>query len=221
MSKENNNVSDMRVSTENNRSKKAERREAKTARKEANKVEEKKSRPNNVLLAWLIFGVLAGMFVFTAGYRYYQRPASIEKYVNDNGIAEMYKDAPISEYTTMTIGAEGNTLKMWFKVAEDAPDEEVNQYKGEEGEEALKDIGSYYLASIKPMTRGLSGTVKMKAAKGDETLCYVKMTHREAKKYIKEAQKKAEEEAAAAEEAETTEDAEQAEGVTVEEDAAE
>ena len=47
------------------------------------------------------------------------------------------------------------------------------------------------------------------------------MTHREAKKYIKEAQKKAEEEAAAAEEAETTEDAEQAEGVTVEEDAAE
>lgn len=195
-----------RISTENNRNKKAERRETKAARKAANKVEEKKSRPNNILLALLIFGVLAGMFAFSAGYRYYQRPASIEKYVNDNGIADMYKDAPISEYTTMTICADGNTLKMWFKVAEDAPDEEADQYKGEDGEKALKDIGAYYLASIKPVTRGLNGTVKLKAVQGDETLCYVRMNYREAKKYIKEAEKQAEKEA---------------EGVTVDGDAAE
>ena len=67
------------------RIKKAQRREAKAARKAANKIEEKKSRPNNALIALLIFGVLVGMFAFVLGYNYFSKPATIEKYIEKNG----------------------------------------------------------------------------------------------------------------------------------------
>ena len=46
---------ELKASTEAKRQKKADRRDAKAARKEANKVEEKKSRPNNIILAVMIF----------------------------------------------------------------------------------------------------------------------------------------------------------------------
>ena len=220
MSNENNKVSDVRVSTENNRNKKAERREAKAARKAANKVEDKKSRPNNILLAVLIFGVIAGMFAFIYGYDYFTKPASIEKYMEDNGIAEMYSNMPVTEYTTMKVKAEGNLLKVLFTVAEDAPKEELEQLQGKDGKEYLKSTGAYLLTSMKPATQGFSGTVKVGVKQGDKTINYVKMTYRQAKKYMKEEEKKAAEEAEAAEE-EPAEDAEQAEGITVEEDAAE
>ena len=45
---------ELKVSTEANRQKKAERREAKAARKEANKEEEKKTRPNNIILSAIL-----------------------------------------------------------------------------------------------------------------------------------------------------------------------
>ncbi|MBE6027975.1 MAG: hypothetical protein E7227_05110 [Clostridiales bacterium] len=182
-------------STEAKRKKKADRREAKAARKEANKVEEKKTRPNNAVLAILIFGVLIGMFVFVGAYNYFSKPASIEKYITDNGYADMYKNAPVSDHTTMTMKADKNTLKIWLNVDEDAPKEETEQYTGEEGTKLLKQWGSYYLTSMKPSTRGLSGKVKVKAKQGDESLNYVELTYSEAKKFVKEMEKEAEEEA--------------------------
>ena len=102
---------ELKASTEAKRQKKADRRDAKAARKEANKVEEKKSRPNNIILAIMIFGVLIIMFAFVSGYNYFSKPANVEKYVKDNGIDEMYKKTPISEHTTMTLKAEKNTLR--------------------------------------------------------------------------------------------------------------
>ena len=186
---------EMRTSTENNRKKKAERREAKAARKEANKVEEKKRRPNNALIALLIFGVLVGMFAFIWGYNYYKKAESIEKYMKDTGMAEAYKNFMVDEYTTAAVKAEGNTVKVVLKVPEDAPEDTVKEYKGEDGEENLKDIGAYFLTSLKPQARGFGGEVRVLAKQGDEKLSYVRMTYREAKKYVKEAQKKAEKEA--------------------------
>ena len=185
----------MRESTENNRRKKAERREAKAARKEANMVEDKKRRPNNALLALLIFGVLIGMFAFIWGYNYFQKAESIEKYMEDNGMAELYSRFQIDEYTTAAVKADGNTIKIVIKVAEDAPKDTVNKYKGKEGEKSLKDIGAYYLTAFKPETRGFGGEARMLAKQGDKKLKYVKMTYREAKKYVKDAEKKAKEEA--------------------------
>lgn len=185
----------MRESTENNRRKKAERREAKAARKEANMVEDKKRRPNNALLALLIFGVLIGMFAFIWGYNYFQKAESIEKYMEDNGMAELYSRFQIDEYTTAAVKADGNTIKIVIKVAEDAPKDAVNKYKGKEGEKSLKDIGAYYLTAFKPETRGFGGEARMLAKQGDNKLKYVKMTYREAKKYVKDAEKKAKEEA--------------------------
>lgn len=180
-------------STEAKRKRKADRREAKAARKEANKVEEKKKRPNNLILAILIFGVLIGMFAFVGAYNYFSKPANLEKYVNDNGIADMYNNAAVSEYTTLTLKAEKNTLKMWLIVAEDAPQEEVDQYSGDEGKELLEEWGAYYLTSMKPLVRGGSAEVKIKAKQGDETLNYVRLSYKEAKKMLEDAQKEAEE----------------------------
>ena len=202
---------ELKASTEANRQKKAERREAKAARKEANKIEEKKSRPSNLLLAIMIFGVLIVMFAFVGGYNYFSKPANIEKYVTDNGIDQMYSDLPVSEYTTMKVKAEKNTLKIWLNIAEDAPEEEVELYQGDEGTDTLKNIGAYFLTSIKPETRAFGGTVKVKAKQGDESVNYVKMSYSDAKKYIEDAQKEAEEEAdaggEAGDDAETEDDA--------------
>ena len=184
---------ELKASTEAKRQKKAERRDAKAARKEANKVEEKKSRPNNIVLALLIFGVLIIMFAFAGGYNYFSKPATIEKYMTDNGIDQMYSGVPVTEHTTMTLKADKNTVKIWLNIDEDAPDSELEQYKGEDGTKTLKNMGAYFLTSMKPQTRALSGTVKIKAKQGDETVNYVKMSYSEAKKFAKEAQKEAEE----------------------------
>ena len=193
--KETSEEKDLRTSTENNRKKKAERREAKAARKEANMVEEKKRRPNNGLIALLIFGVLIGMFAFIWGYNYFQKSESIEKYMEDNGMAELYSHFAIDEYTTAAVKADGNTIKIVIKVADNAPKDAVNKYKGKEGEKNLKDIGAYYLTAFKPETRGFGGETKILAKQGEKRINYVKMTYREAKKYVKDAEKKAKEEA--------------------------
>jgi hypothetical protein len=186
-------VREMLSSTEAKRKKKVERREAKAARKEANKVEEKKRRPNNGLLALLIFGVLIVMFAFVGLYNYFSKPASIEKYLEDNGYNEMYTNVAVDEYTTMTMRAEGNTIKMVFKVAEDAPEEALAQYQGDDGKEMLENMGASFLTSVKPLTRGFSGEVKVGVKQGDKTINYVKLSYREAKKIIKEAQEESEE----------------------------
>ena len=68
---------EIKASTEAKRQMKADRRDAKAARKEANRVEDKKTRPNNILLAILIFGVVLVMFGVSAGYNYFSKPANI------------------------------------------------------------------------------------------------------------------------------------------------
>lgn len=203
---------ELKASTEAKRQKKAERRDAKAARKEANKVEEKNSRPNNIVLAVMIFGILIIMFAFAGGYNYFSKPATIEKYVKDTGIDQMYNDVPVSEHTTMKLRAEKNTVKIWLNIDEDAPDSEIEQYQGEEGTKTLKNMGAYFLTSMKPATRAFGGTVKIKAQQGDESINYVKMSYSEAKKFEKELQKEAEEatenvDDEAADDAEDAEDA--------------
>lgn len=192
---------EMKASTERKRKEKAERREAKAARKEANKIEEKKKRPSNLLIAILIFGVFIGMFAFIGGYNYFSKPASIEAYMEEYGMSDMYTDVQYDENSTITVRADGNTLKMLIKVDEDASEEVLEEYTGEDATEELKEMGAQYLTSLKPEVRGFSGTVKVGVKQGDETINYVKLSYSEAKKLIKELEKKAEEEAEEAENA--------------------
>ena len=198
---------ELKASTEAKRQKKAERRDAKAARKEANKEEEKKSRPNNIILAVMIFGVLVIMFAFAGGYNYFSKPATIEKYVKDNGIDQMYNDVPVSEHVKMKVRAEKNTIKIWLNADENATEDELKQFEGEEGTDTLKNMGAYFLSSINPQTRALSGEIKIKVKKGDESINYVKMSYSDAKKFIKELEEEAESDDAADDSAEADADA--------------
>ncbi len=199
-----------KASTAANRARKAERREAKAARKEANKIEEKKSRPNNLLLAILIFGVLIGMFAFVKGYTYYKLEPSIQSYIKNNGGKDAYGSMMIDQHTTAAVTAKKNDMKIAITCTphdEDEAKEYTDYYKGEDGEKQMKYIGAYMLTTMKPECRGFSASVTVTAKVNDEKANSVKMTYREAKKYLKELEEENEEENAdASEEHEHAED---------------
>ena len=171
------------VKVSSKRIKKAERREAKAARKAANLIEEKKSRPNNALIALMIFGVLVGMFAFVLGYNYFSKPATIAKYIEENGGEEVYGSIQLDMYSTASITADGNSMKIDMTVndiegLEGAAEE---YYKSEDGAEQLKQTAAYVLTTIKPETRAFSADVTAVVKSGDEELQSVKMTYKEAK----------------------------------------
>lgn len=60
---------------------------------------------------------------------------------------------------------------------------------------------------MKPQTRALSADVKIKVKQGDESINYVKMSYKEAKKFLKDLEKKAEEESEDAADADADADA--------------
>lgn len=178
--------------------KKRERREAKAARKAANMVEEKKSRPNNLFLGVLIFGVLVGMFAFVAGYNYFSKPASIEKYIEEAGGADAYGNLQMDEYTTASVTAKGNTMNI--DMTAETEDEEAiktikESYGGDDGKEQMEDLAAYFLTSMKPQVRGFGADANVKMTLNGEELNSIKMTYSEAKKHLKEAEEEAEEEA--------------------------
>ena len=192
-------VEETAVKVSSKRIKKAERREAKAARKAANKIEEKKSRPNNALIALLIFGVVIAMFAFVLGYNYFSKPATIAKYIEKNGGEEVYGNMQLDAYTTANITADGNSMSIVMTV--DGSDENIAKqakeyYEGEDGEDQVKQIAAYFLTNIKPQTRAFSADVNATLSVGKEELQSVKMSYKEAKKYLEDLEKKAEEEAA-------------------------
>ena len=190
--------------------KKAERREAKAARKAANRIEEKKARPNNGLIALLIFGVVIAMFAFVLGYNYFSKPATIAQYIEDNGGEEVYGSMQIDGYTTAAITADGNSMNIAMNVETD--DEELisqatEYYKGDDGLDQIKYLAAYFLTSMKPETRAFSADVKAQVTLGDDELNSVEMTYKEAKDYLEELQKEAEVDAEEAAEDESDADA--------------
>lgn len=211
------------VKVSSKRLKKIERREAKAARKAANAIEEKKSRPNNAVIAIMIFGVVVGMFAFVLGYNFFSKPATIAKYIEENGGEEVYSGVQLDMYSTADITAEGNSLKIDMTVIdEDAVrDQAAEFYKSEDGEKELKQLAAYLLTNMKPSTRAFSADVSAVVRLGDEEIQSVKMTYREAKDYLKELEKEAEEAAAAEEEGAAEDEAAEAEEGTAEDAAAE
>ena len=148
--------------TERKRAEKAANREAKANKKQVAVVEEKKKRMGNGLLALMIFGVVAAMFVIAWGYNYAQKEASIEAYITNHGGEDTYSNMVLSDEQTMSVTAEGNDMTIALDV--DCPgggDEDVEYYKGDEGQKYLKYINAYYLGSMKPSCRGASASAKL------------------------------------------------------------
>ncbi|MBQ6388446.1 MAG: hypothetical protein IJH90_02290 [Mogibacterium sp.] len=207
-----------KASTAANREKKRVRREAKAARKAANVVKEKESRPNNVLLAIMIFGVLIGMFVFVKGYNYFSKEANLEKYIANNGGEETYGSMAIDQNTTAAITAEGNSMKIVLDTV--AEGEDVDTYKefysGDDGKDQLEYIGAYFLTSMKSNTRGFSADVTVTSNINGEEVNSVSLTLKEAKKVLEP-----DEEDAEAAEAEESEDESSEDAAEETEDAAE
>lgn len=186
-----------KASTAAKRAKKAERRDAKAARKAANIVEEKRNRPNNLLLGILIFGVLIGMFAFVKGYNYYKLEPSIQSYIKNNGGKDAYGSMMVDEHTTAAVTAKKNNMKIVLtcEPGEGEEKEFTDYYKGDDGTDQLKYIGAYMLTTIKPECRGFSANVDVNVTVNGEEVNKLSMTYNEAKKYIKEQEEKAEEEA--------------------------
>lgn len=201
------------VKISSKRLKKAERREAKAARKAANKIEEKKSRPNNALIALLIFGVVIAMFAFVLGYNYFSKPATIAKYIEDNGGAESFGSMQLDAYTTANITAEGNTMNI--AVTSEADDETIIEqikeyYGGDDGKDQLEYIAAYFLTSVKPQTRAFSATAKATVTLNGEELNSVEMSYKDAKKLMEEESEHEHDDAAEEDVEEGAEDAEEA-----------
>lgn len=176
--------------------KKKERREAKAARKAANAVEEKKSRPNNLLLGLLIFGVLVAMFAVSGGYNYFQKPADIEKYIEDTGGEEVYGNVMVDGYTVAKVTAKGNSVDV--EMTAEVEDEEIakllkEQYSGDEGKKNIEQIGASLLTNMKPNTRAFSADANIKMTLNKEELNSSKITYSQAKKILKDLEKEAEE----------------------------
>lgn len=139
-----------------NRAEKAARREAKAARKEAQKIEEKKNHLSNGILALLIFGVIALMFVSVWGIRYFQKDASIEAYIDANGGKDAYSSIQLSDEQTMSVTADKNKLNIVLDVECENGKEDVEYYKSDEGVDQMKFMAAYYLGTLKPHARGIS-----------------------------------------------------------------
>ena len=139
-----------------NRAEKAARREIKAARKEAQVIEEKKNHMSNGLLALLIFGVIALMFVSVWAIKYFQKDTSIEAYMEANGGKEAYSSIQLSDEQTMSVTADKNNMSIVLDINCENGKEDEEYYKSDEGVDQIKFMAAYYLGTMKPHVRGIS-----------------------------------------------------------------
>ena len=150
------------------------------------------------------------MFAFVLGYNYFSKPATIEKYLEKNGGEEVYGSMQVDELTTAKITAKGNSMTVEMTIDgsnKEAAELAKEYYTGENGEKQLKNISAYFLTGTKPETRAFSADIKTTVKLGDEELSSVEMTYKEAKKFLEDAQKEAEEAAEAEDNGEADADA--------------
>ena len=131
------------------------------------------------------------------GYKWFQKDASIQKYLSKEENASM-KEMQMDEYTTMKISAKKNDMKMQLIVDtstanKDDLKEIKEYYKGEDAQKYVKYMASMYLINMKASTRALKPTVKYSIKLDDKIIKTEKLTYRMAKKFIKEQQTTTEE----------------------------
>lgn len=153
-------------------------------REHKDKGRREQGRPNNKLIALLIFGSIAIMFIGVWGYNYSQLSPSIEKYIEDNGGAETFSGMEMDDNSTLSITAKKNAITIDCDVTSDDAENAKAEYEGESAEKNMKYMAAYYLISMKTNCRGLSSSVKYNVNLNGKTIKSIEMSHHEAKKFL-------------------------------------
>lgn len=143
---------------ERTRAEKAALRDAKEDRKAAYSEEQKKAKLSNLVLAIIIFGTLFLMFIIPWGYNYFQKDASIEAYINNRGGATAFQGIQIDKNKVAALSADGNQLYVTITDSSKNTEKEIKYYKGDDGQEEMKFISSYFLSIIRPDVRGFTAS---------------------------------------------------------------
>lgn len=146
----------------------------------------KQSRPNNGLIALLIFGTMAVMFAFIWGYKYFQLTPSIEKYMENMGGEAMFGNMEIDDNTVMSISADGNKMTIVTNVTADDVKAAKAKYTGDEATESMETLAAYYLYSMKNNCRGLTASAKYTVNINKKEVNSVTVSYRKAKKILKD-----------------------------------
>ena len=184
----------MKESTKNNRIKKEEARKARELHKTKTTKTEKKQNPNNLLIFLLIVLVIGGVFGGFFTYKWFQKDASIEKYLAKEENAQV-KETVMDEYTTLHVSADKNDMKMDFVVDTSKADKDTKKelkeyYNNEDTIDYLKYMSSYYLINMKPNTRAINPSLEYSIKINNKEIKSDKLTYRQAKKFIKEQESK-------------------------------
>ena len=164
------------MSRKNSKENKAIRREERAAHKNQTTKEEKSSKPNNVLLGVLIFGIIAAMFIVGHGIKYFQKEATIESFLKSD---ETYAEQQLDSESTMRITAKRNKMNVELEVnTEDKKyiKEVEDYYTGEDGTKNMKYFGAYQLSSIKPETRAIYADCHVSVKLNDEEIAKTDLT---------------------------------------------
>ena len=153
------------------------------------KTQTKQSRPNNALIALLIFGTMAVMFAVVWGYKYFQLTPSIEKYMENMGGEALFSNMEIDDDTVMSITADGNKMTIVTDVT--AKDEKAEkaakkEYTGDDATENMEYLAAYYLYSMKSGCRGLTASAKYTVNVNKKEVNSVSVSYRKAKKILKD-----------------------------------
>lgn len=182
------------MSKKNNPQNKALRRRLRAERKAANRRTDKQRRPNNILLFCLIFGIIFALFAGIYGYRYFSKPATIEKYIKEN--KESFNDFYYTESTLCKFSAKKNSLKLDLDTKvknKDLLKDAKAEYEKDEMKDQFRYMAALYLTEIKPQTRALSADVTITVNLNGEKKIEESLTYNEAKKLMKEKLKEYEE----------------------------
>lgn len=150
------------------------------------KTQTKQSRPNNGLIALLIFGTLAVMFAFIWGYKYFQLTPSIEKYMEDMGGEALFSNMQVGDDAVMSITADGNKLSIVTNVTTDDVKAAKKEYTGDDATENMEYLAAYYLYSFKSNCRGLTAKAEYKVNINKKEVNSISISYRKAKKILKD-----------------------------------
>ena len=158
-----------------------EKRELEAAKKKKND-----GRPNNLLIAVLIFGTVALMFAFIWGYKYFHLSKNIQTYMKEAGYDTVFENMQIDDSTVMSVTAKKNKLSIVTTVTTDDHEAAKKKYSSEEGKDSVKYMASYYLYTLKSNCRGLTASATYTVKVNDEQVLKDTISFRQATSFLKE-----------------------------------
>ena len=111
------------------------------------------------------------------GIKYFQKEATIASYLKAN--KDTYTNMQFDAYSTADVTAKRNRMTIAIKAETD--DKKVTKemkeyYAGEDAQKTLKEIGAYYLVTIKPQTRAIYADARVSVTLNGEELAKTDLT---------------------------------------------